>query len=143
MNERERLVGFIREVADFILRSDSSAEGMRAQFARLEQAPSSLAGLRAAASDMVEWCRDLTPEQVGRLDSRLGASTLPTLSRMRSREYRRLLTVLARARIQTESEYRLLEGFVSDSVAPTLSDAERSQASELLANYHGQWGSDA
>jgi hypothetical protein len=71
MNERERLTGFIFEVAEFILRSDPSAEGMRAKFARLAQEPSSLAGLRAAAGDMVEWCRDLRPEQVDRLDSRL------------------------------------------------------------------------
>jgi hypothetical protein len=95
----------------------------------------SLRGLREAAHDMVEMCEDLAADQVSALDARLARDGLPTLSEMRDRRYRSLLTVLSRGRIESDDEFRLVNSCVSDVESTHLSGSTRAKASELLGAY--------
>ena len=84
---------------------------------------------------MVEMCEDLAADQVAALDARLAGDGLPTLSEMRDRRYRSLLTVLSRGRIESDDEFRLVNSFVSDVDSPHLSEPTRAKASRLLGAY--------
>jgi hypothetical protein len=84
---------------------------------------------------MVEMCEDLAPDQVAALDARLERDGLPTLSRMRDRRYRSLLAVLARGRIESDDEFRLVNSFVCEVDSPHLSGAARAKANALLGEY--------
>ena len=84
---------------------------------------------------MVEMCEALAANQVAALDDRLARDGLPTLSQMRDRRYRSLLTVLSRGRIESDDEFRLVNGFVSDVDSPHLSGAARAKANALLGAY--------
>jgi len=95
----------------------------------------SLRGLREAARDMVEMCQDLASDQVAALDARLARDAFPTLSQMRDRRYRSLLTVLSRGRIESADEFRLVSSFVSDADSPHLSSPTRARIDALLRAY--------
>ena len=131
-DEHEQLRGFSLAVLDQlgVSFSEESLEPIRSS--------RSLRGLREAARNMVEMCEDLAAEQAAALDARLARDGLPTLSQMRNRRYRRLLTVLSRGRIESDDEFRLVNGFVSDVDSPYLSDPARAKANALLGAYESK-----
>ena len=136
-NEKDQLRGFICEVAEFM--SDLAGDSGREFASELTQAVCSsnrLDGLRAAASDMIEWTCDLTPEEVARLDLQLESARLPTLSQMRDRRYRQIQRILDGKALRSEIDYRLLNDVLSDTESSVLSEAERQLANMLLASYH-------
>jgi len=128
-DEHEQLRGFSLAVLDQ-LRIPFSAESLEPI-----RTTRSLRGLREAARDMVEMCEDLAADQATALDARLSREGLPTLSQMRDRRYRSLLTVLSRGRIESDDEFRLVNSFVFDVDSPHLSGAARAKANALLGEY--------
>lgn len=128
-DEHEQLRGFSLVVLDQ-LGSPFSEESLAPI-----RTTKSLRGLREAARDMVEMCEDLAANQVAALDARLARDGLPTLSEMRDRRYRNLLTVLSRGRIESDDEFRLVNSFVSDVDSPHLSGPARAKANALLGAY--------
>ena len=137
MSEKEQLRGFILNVAEQLLADTPTPEAgsflssIREPVARAD----SLAGLRDAARDMVEWCQDLGPVSVARIDQHLRAAGLPTLTAMRDRGYRHVLRILSRGRVASEEEYRLLSAFTSDHGGSELGRDDFARAEELLGAY--------
>jgi hypothetical protein len=127
--ELEQLRGFCLAVIDQVgvSFSEEALEPIRTS--------RSLRGLREAARDMVEMCVDLEGEQLAALDARLARAGLPTLSLMRDRRYRSLLTVLSRGRIESDDEFRVVSGFASDVEPGHLSPDARAKANALLGAY--------
>ena len=133
--ERQRLLAFIRVVAQFI--SDRSCDA-GFPFADIRWEGASLAGLRMAAGDFVEWWVDVSGEQLIVLDTVLASAGAPTLTAMRLAEYRTALAVLGRGGIRTEREWRLLNGLLSDTAGRTLTTAEREHAERLVHEYESR-----
>jgi hypothetical protein len=106
--ELEQLRGFVLCVAERVL------DPGLAQHLGAVRRTSSLRGLREAARDMVEACQDLSEREVAELDHKLSVAGLPTLSAMRDRRHLNLLHVLAKQRVESEEEFRLLSGYLSD-----------------------------
>ena len=94
-----------------------------------------ISGLREAASDVVEFATDLQDKQVQELDRELLDQGFPSLSAMRSRRYRRLVRVLGRGRIMSDSEWREINGLASDLDSGVVTDNERSKLAILLSDY--------
>jgi hypothetical protein len=135
-DERQRLSRFVVVVTEFMLRDRPESRGLLAHLEGIERAP--LGGIRMAASDMVEWCCDLKGDQLVRLDSKLSSAGLPTLSAMRNAAYRKVVAVLGRGRVRTESEWHLLNSFVGDIADRKLSAEESAQAARLLSEYRAE-----
>ena len=136
-DERAQLRGFVLRVLDFMVGrlSDPDAASLLKNGRDPIRRSQSLRGLREAASDMVEWCQDLTPEMVAELDQGLSGVGLPSLSAMRDHRYRSLIGILARKRISSESDYRLLAGWLADVGDPLLSTVDRDRAERMLAEF--------
>src|SRR5687767_504232 len=117
MNERQRLTGFISGVVDFLRRqsSDGSLDRFAENVEAAMQRSGPISGWREAAADTVEWCQDLAPNAVAQLDSELLAASCPTLSQMRSRQFRKVQSILAQDQLRSEAQYRLLESVLSDT----------------------------
>ena len=90
-----------------------------------------------AARDFVEWCQDMTVDDVKTLDAELRAAGAPTLTSMRDSGYREALAVLARGTIRRESEWLLLNGLLSD-MAGALTFDERPEIERLVAEYESR-----
>jgi hypothetical protein len=139
MTERDQLAGFIRCVVSFLRRNypSDAMEAIAESFSRIDMARARISGVREGARDMVEWCQDFSAAQVSVLDQELSLLGLPTFTSMRDRRYRELLKVLARGRVKTESEYRLLEGYLSDTDnVAALSQQELARATQMLGEFH-------
>ena len=95
-------------------------------------------GLREAASDVVEFAADLQYNEVQELDRELLAQGFPSLSGMRNRKYRRLVRVLGRGRIVSDTEWRELSGLASDIDSGVMTDDERSKLDVLLRDYESK-----
>jgi hypothetical protein len=128
-DELEQLRGFSLAVLDElgVSFSEEALEPIRTS--------RSLCGLREAARDLVEMREDLAGEQLAGLDARLARAGVPTLSLMRDRRYRSLLAALSRGRIESDDEFRLVNGFVSDVEPDHLSPEARAKANALLGVY--------
>ena len=135
-DEKDQLRGFVLRVVDFVVgrHSDPDAASLFANLDPIRRSQS-IRGLREAASDMVEWCQDLSPELVAELDQDLSDAGLPSLSAMRDHRYRSLIGILARRRIPSESDYRLLAGYIADVDDPALSTADRDRAERMLSEF--------
>ncbi len=137
--ERRQLVGFVKTTFRFMLQGQSSNAdatiAIALDFQRIEWNQAPLSEIRMAAADAVEWCQDVTGDQLARLDGELASEGLPTLTAMRHTKYRQALRVLARNKIRNESEWHLLNGFIADTADRTLSPQEREHAGRLLDTY--------
>lgn len=135
--EREMLKRFATVFADFGLTeypdepSQLFFSGMKAVVPRA----GAIAGLRMAVADLVEMSGDFSPEVVARLERRLEAEELPSLSSMRSAAARKVQAILLRGRIGTEAEYRLLSERVCDVSESGIADADRNRAEEMLSEF--------
>jgi hypothetical protein len=116
--ELEQLRGFVLAVLDHLglVLSAEALEPIRTT--------RSIRGIREAARDMVEMCEDLPADRISMLDARLIHDGLPTLTQMRDRRYRELLTILSRGHINSDVESRLVNGFVVD-MEPASSSGQR------------------
>ena len=79
--------------------------------------------------------RDFTPEDVRRADEFLVARGAPRLSDVRREVWRTIPKVLARGRIQSESEYYLLVERLNDSADPELTEDARTRVASIIAEY--------
>jgi hypothetical protein len=136
--ELERLKKFCIVVLDFIAESATPGVVARDQFVRALEDASSVRGMRDATRDMIEWGGALPPGQIRELDSRLVAFGLPTFSLMRAKRGREVSRVLARGRIDSEEEYRLLTSVVSDLDSPEHGTGDRALAERLLGEFTQQ-----
>ena len=93
------------------------------------------AGVRQGLQDLLEMSRDLPPQKVLLADSRLKAARAPTLSTMRSEVWRTIPKLIKRGRIKTESEYYLLVERLNNATEPELSQADRHQVAEMVAEF--------
>jgi hypothetical protein len=92
-------------------------------------------GLREAFRDVLEASGNLPPEPLARLDASLRSEGLPSIHRLQDRIKRSLIVILTRGLIKSESEYRLVDRFVSDVDSAELSLQERSLANRMLSEY--------
>jgi len=71
-----------------------------------------ISGIRQAANDMLEMTRDLNHEQLKVLDAKLEALELPTVTKMRQKNYKKTLQILSREKVKNEAEWRILRSEV-------------------------------
>jgi hypothetical protein len=102
-----------------------------------------LQGLREAARDVVEMSQDLDGVALVAFEQRLANAGAPALYTMRIRRVRSLYQILARGRIQSDEEYRLVSAVVSDTADRLLDNSSRRLAETLMAAYAttGRWRS--
>jgi hypothetical protein len=135
-NERQQLREFILRVAAVVLPRDNP-QTVESQLAKMTESINnctSLSGLREAARDMVEWSRDLEGEALVQIDADLLEVHAPTLTQMRDKRYRAFSRILARGRIRSEDEYRLVEGLLAETSLPA---TEVDEVTRLQHEYGG------
>ena len=81
--ERERLTAFIRIIAQFICDRGRDAGFPIDEVTTVPWERASVPGLRMAARDFVEWCEDVSGDQLIALDAQLDAAGAPTLTAVR------------------------------------------------------------
>ena len=95
-----------------------------------------LEGTRQAMNDVIEELNNLTAEGVELLDRTLLDGGLQTLSEMRRRYSALYRKVLRRGKINTETEYYLVNGLVVDQ-SSTLTTEERTLLQDIVSTYEG------
>ena len=98
------------------------------------------AGVRQGLQDLLEMSRDLSPQKVQLADAHLKAAGAPTLSTMRSEIWRTIPRLIKRGRIKTESEYYLLVERLHNATDSELSQANRDQIAEMVAEFENRRG---
>jgi hypothetical protein len=72
---------------------------------------------------------DLEGDRLGALNEQLSSHGVPTLSQMRNAWFMDLLRILGRGRIRSDDEWRLVNGYLSDTENRGL---EMARAAEVL-----------
>jgi len=136
MNELDQLKRFVLCVYEFI--EQLSGAHMDLAAAAAIEASSSLPGLRAASSDMIECTQDFDGGMLAQLEERLASQNLPSLALMRSRQGRLIAEIVARGEIRSEDECRLILSVLSDVDSLILSGTNREIAEQLVADFNGR-----
>jgi hypothetical protein len=95
-----------------------------------------LEGTRQAVNDVIEELTDLTAEGVELLDQALRDGGLQTLSEMRRRYSALYRKVVRRGKINSETEYYLVNGLVVDQ-GSALTSQERIVLQGMVSAYEG------
>jgi len=137
-NDKERLllIGFCKTTMEYILRLVPPSEKPlipNINFDEWSKAP--LEGIRMAVNDMIEWGTDLSKDQTSELDSKLKESGFPTFTAMKNRNYRQVMKILSRGTIKSDTEYYLLNSYLTDVNCEELSTKEISSAEQILAAF--------
>ena len=90
--------------------------------------------VRQAANDTVESTDHLLPQQVAALDSACIANNVLTFSEVRRRFWRRYKAVLKKRCINSETDYYMAVGVISD-MASSISPAERYLLQDIVIAY--------
>ena len=98
------------------------------------------AGIREGLQDLLEMSRELSPQKVQLADSHLKAAGAPTLSTMRAEIWRTIPKLIMRGRSKTESEYYLLVERLNDATGAELTQADRYQIAEMVAEFEHRRG---
>jgi hypothetical protein len=91
-------------------------------------------GLRQALNDIVAMCRHLSPREVAKIDSELRSLYVLTLSEVRRRVSKQYAGVVARGKINNETEYYLIRGILNDA-ASEADQSERKTLTEMVAAF--------
>ena len=125
--EKEKLVEFT-----FTLMEELGASSLVQAINREDWLGYPIAGIRQAADDMVEASQDIKADELEKLDKILIEKNLPTLSKMRDKNYKKLLQILSRNEIKSETEWRLLRSFVDSEI---LNEHESNQTKVMIEEY--------
>ena len=131
MKEIDQLRGFLVTVLDYLELLKS--EDARRPFVEGR----SVTGFRQAVNDVIEMQEDLEPWQIHEIDKRLSEIGLPTLSAMSEKKFRTLLSIIGRGRIRSDSEYYIVNSYISDADQSKISPSEKQRAEQLLFDYAG------
>ena len=69
-------------------------------------------GIRQGINDLLVMTSDLDPAKLKELDVKLDVSGLPTLTKMRQKNFKKTLQILSREKVKNENEWRLLRSEV-------------------------------
>jgi hypothetical protein len=133
--ERLRLVGFCKTTIDYILSLSPNSDDMKKIISEIDWNKIKLVEARMMANDMIEWGSTLSKDQISVLDSILQTSGSPTFTVMKYRNYRKFLKILSRGFIKSESEFYLIQNFLSDADSKDFSEEELTQAEKLSRAY--------
>jgi hypothetical protein len=132
---------FIRALVEFL---DTLSPGQYAfgpEFARtMDALPATLSssqrrGLRQTVGDMLEWTKDLSPEQVMQAEAFLRSRGAPSLQVTRTRIWDPIPKIIKRGRIRNETEYYLVMSILNDTADATLTSEQREQADRLVSEF--------
>ena len=91
-----------------------------------------ISGIRQTANDMLEATQDIKGKELEELDVKLRGQNLPTITNMRNKGFKKLLTTLSRNKLKNEEEWRLLRSFLEND---SLNPEELTQIQRLLDDY--------
>jgi hypothetical protein len=119
---------FIRALAEFIDLLTPDASSLAASLSR----PLNATQTRQCLHDLLEWTQDLPNDQVDQAEALLKARGAPSLRVTRARVWKRIPQILARGRIEDDSEYYLLIAVLGDTANALLTPEQRNQAETLV-----------
>jgi len=122
-SEKEQLVDFV-----FVLMHEFGRGDFLESASREEWLTYPLSGIRQAANDVLEMSQDLEGKDLAKLDKKLEELNLPSLSNMRVKGYRELLTILSRNKIRNEDEWYVVKSYLDSEM---LHEQQRSKAFEI------------
>lgn len=129
MDEIEKLRGFILTTLDYV-KIGISKESLAPLLAN-----GPVAGFRIAAKDIAQFYEDFSGLQIEELDSLLSSKGFPTITQMYNKNYRTFLSLIAKSKIKTDDQFRLLNSFVVEQDSKLASQKEREKAEQLMVNY--------
>jgi hypothetical protein len=129
ISEKRILHDFVSECFRFQFEGSPEAESILGTVGLIPVEKASLTGVRQAVADCVEMLIDLEGDRLGALNEQLSSHGVPTLSQMRNAWFMDLLRILGRGRIRSDDEWRLVNGYLSDTENRGL---EMARAAEVL-----------
>ena len=94
----------------------------------IEWEKASLAGIRMAVVDFVEWVSGLSEEHISSFDNKLQSAGLPTVTAMKNKNYRETIKILNRGFIKTDNDFYLLKSFITNGDSKDLTSEQLKNA---------------
>ena len=130
----------LREVSIEILKTveklSISESKMIQDMVGIVQNTTKITELRTVFADMLEWSFGFDRKDFDELNQKLNRMNLPTLTKLRDKNYKIFLKILRNGKIINESEYKLVDTYLSNPDTINISEIEREKANEIMADYH-------
>ena len=114
---------------------DELPEPIRRSIVSIDWDNSSMSGLRQAANDVVEMTREVSGNDLKKIDSVLGNAGAITLSQARDRSFRRTVQLLSSFKVIKRSEDAHLLKEIVDNQDERFSSEQLERAGSLLETY--------
>jgi len=136
IEERNKLVGFIRATEDFMFQNATGIElELIKELRAIDWSKGSISSVRVGVSDTLEMSTVLTPEATIKLDQKLSSMSLPSLTVMRGKQYRNILKTISKGKIRNKEEWYALQSFMSGIDDSILNEDELMSVNRIMQQY--------
>ena len=138
-SEKEQLKGFCVELLAFINETEPEEISFIIDMIKIAKVINSKADINSMVSDLLEMSQDFKGAKLASLNQILSSKKLPTLTFMRSKQSRLVLSILNRGVIKTDDEFRLLNCYLDEAIGNNTSIEIIDSVNALLSVYeYGQ-----
>ena len=133
--ELNRLKEFCVEVLEYINQTEREEIPFMKDMIKVVSSFKSKRDINSTVSEVIEMSQDYTGEKLDLLNETLEAKSLPSLTFMRSKESRLVLSIIQRGAIKTDDEFRLLSSFLNETSTKKTSSVSVETVNSLLLAY--------
>jgi hypothetical protein len=134
-SEKLKLKGFCIELLKFINQTEPEEISYINDMIKIAETINSKADINSMISDLLEMSEDFKGAKLDSLNEILRSKDLPTLTFMRAKKSRLVLSILNRGAIKTDDEFRLLNSFIDEAINNNSDPQVIESVNELLAAY--------
>ncbi|WP_163131043.1 hypothetical protein [Agarivorans sp. Alg241-V36] len=133
--ELNRLKEFCVEVLEYINRTEHEEIPFLKDMIKVVSSFKNKRDINSTVSEVIEMSQDYTGEKLELLNETLEAKNLPSLTFMRSKESRLVLSIVQRGAIKTDDEFRLLNSYLNETSTKKSSSVSIESVNSLLRAY--------
>lgn len=133
--ELNRLKEFCVEVLEYINRTEREEIPFMKDMVKVVSSFNNKRDINSTVSEVIEMSQDYTGEKLELLNETLEAKNLPSLTLMRSKESRLVLSIIQRGAIKTDDEFRLLNSYLNETSTKKSNSVSIESVNSLLRAY--------
>lgn len=133
--ELNRLKEFCVEVLEYINRTEREEIPFMKDMVKVVSSFNNKRDINSTVSEVIEMSQDYTGEKLELLNETLEAKNLPSLTLMRSKESRLVLSIIQRGAIKTDDEFRLLNSYLNEASTKKSNSVSIESVNSLLRAY--------
>jgi len=134
-SEKEKLKWFCVELLTFINQTEPEEISFISSMIKIAEKTNNKVGINSLVSDLLEMSEDFKGEKLDTLNEILQSKKLPTLTYMRAKKSRLVLSIISRGAIKTDDEFRLLNSFLDDAIGKNTDSKTIETIDALLFEY--------